>query len=627
MPSQATLGQPLDLSIPIRLDDSETLSTECISADIHFGDNRQQPGVVSLALEPALPGASERVLRVLTNTRIDEPYVTVELALGCQSKVARRFTLFADPPLFTPPVGATAGVASRATGPNEAARAVAPAAVAPAQPAVRRARRAAASDDRGTLAATGGVPAAPAAAGARPGSRTAAAAPSGPRLQLTPLDRSARPAPRQERESSLAAEAAASAEAEARQVAEAASAAEQARKDRTRVEQLEASLQRLRAETAQTQQTMRGLQAQVQSAEAARFSNPLVFMLLFLIGMLLLGLVWLWRLRIQDRAAAAWLGDATRERERSTEVDTAEAIAFAPASLPTAALEAAEAPAVRSAATRAGEFDAETTQVLPRSSPPVATLQSSEPARRAVSAEELIDLEQQAEFFIVLGQEEAAIDLLMGHLRSTSGTSPLPYLKLLELYRKRGNRREYERVRERFNMRFSAYAPDWELDLNDGRALEDYPSVIGRLQALWPTPSRALEVLQLTLARPEGEPQASESFELPAYRELMLLYSVARELAEGEPIDTRSGVDLLLPIGDELEPISLEWREPVVERLTATAAVPAQPGAQQALHVDLPLDLPLPSAVEAAAAPVAFRSTTIEELGDDDQPSEAGRTR
>ena len=34
-------------------------------------------------------------------------------------------------------------------------------------------------------------------------------------------------------------------------------------------------------------------------------------------------------------------------------------------------------------------------------------------APRDVSVEELIDLEQQAEFFVVLGQDEAAIDLLM----------------------------------------------------------------------------------------------------------------------------------------------------------------------------------------------------------------------
>ena len=98
------------------------------------------------------------------------------------------------------------------------------------------------------------------------------------------------------------------------------------------------------------------------------------------------------------------------------------------------------------------------------------------PAARlgAASVEELIDLEQQADFFVVLGQDEAAIDLLMGHVRSTGGVSPLPYLKLLEIYRRRGEREAYERVRERFNRRFNAYAPDWDADLQQGRALDEY---------------------------------------------------------------------------------------------------------------------------------------------------------
>ncbi len=607
LPASAVLGQPLDLSIPIRLDDGEVLNIECASAEVYFGDVRQQPGVINLALEPAAPNATERTLRLLTNTRIDEPFVTVELALGCQSRTARRFTLFADPPVFAPP----------------AAEPVAAAPVVAAAVPVLPGSTAAAPRPSATTARLVAQPP------ARPAKRAQAVASGGPRLQLTPLERGATaPTRAAEAEAALAAAAAQRVAAEVEAAERAASAAALAELDRARVQQLEASLQALRAETAQTQQSMRGMLARLQAAEADRYSNPLVFALLAVSGLLLLALVWLWRLRVQDREAAAWLRTTGTGRK---DVDTAEAIAFEPASMPApAGSEVPDAPPSNSALMG---FQGEATQVLPKpppmpvtAAPSVLALEAGEPARRAVSAEELIDLEQQAEFFIVLGQEEAAIDLLMGHLRSSAGTSPLPYLKLLELYRKRGNRSDYERVRERFNVRFSAYAPAWELDLNAGRTLEDYPSVIGRLQALWPTPTRALEVLQLTLARPEGDPHAGDSFELPAYRELMLLYSVARELADDEPVDT-SIVDLLLPLDGDVESISLDWTASVVERLTATAAVPPQPGVRQALHVDLPLDLPPPSAAEAAAGPVAFRSTTIDESADDGSPTEAGRRR
>jgi hypothetical protein len=98
---------------------------------------------------------------------------------------------------------------------------------------------------------------------------------------------------------------------------------------------------------------------------------------------------------------------------------------------------------------------------------------------RPVSVDELIDLEQQAEFFLVLGEEDAAIDLLMVHLRSTGGISPLPYLKLLEIYRRRQDRESYERMRKRFDRRFNAVAPEWDTDLERGRELQDYPAVLG----------------------------------------------------------------------------------------------------------------------------------------------------
>lgn len=162
---------------------------------------------------------------------------------------------------------------------------------------------------------------------------------------------------------------------------------------------------------------------------------------------------------------------------------------------------------------------------------------------RPVSAEELIDLEQQAEFFVVLGQDEAAIDLLMEHIRSTGGISPLPYMKLLEIYKRRGEPETYERTRARFNQRFNACAPDWDSDLQSGRCLEDYPEVTASLQRCWPTPLDAMADLEALMFRKDG----GQLFELPAYRELMLLFSLARDLHEAEP-QAALPVDLLLPL-------------------------------------------------------------------------------
>lgn len=172
---------------------------------------------------------------------------------------------------------------------------------------------------------------------------------------------------------------------------------------------------------------------------------------------------------------------------------------------------------------------------------------------RPVSAEELLDLEQQADFFLVLEQPQSAIDLLLSHVRSTGGTQAQPYFKLLEIYQQLGDEEAYARTRERFNQRFNALAPDWSEDLAGGRALDDYPELVDRLQRAWPYPMRALAELEsLLLRRPDLEP-----LDLPAYRDVLMLHALVRDLPP-RPLDqpTRTeppptGVDLLLPLDEE----------------------------------------------------------------------------
>ena len=147
---------------------------------------------------------------------------------------------------------------------------------------------------------------------------------------------------------------------------------------------------------------------------------------------------------------------------------------------------------------------------------------------RAVSADEMLDLDQQVDFFMVLGQQQAAIDLLLGHVRATGGISALPYFKLLEIYREQGDEDAYERTRERFNQRFNANAPDWQGDLLAGRDLTDYPVVIAKLERAWALPLRATaEIESLLLRRTELEP-----FDLPAFHDLVTLHALLRDSVE-----------------------------------------------------------------------------------------------
>ena len=359
-----------------------------------------------------------------------------------------------------------------------------------------------------------------------------------------------------------------------------------------RLRVLEDSLKRLRTDNQSMQKSMAELQARLQEAESTRYANPLVYGLLAALALAVLAVVALLLRQANLRKEAEWRRAADSELEGADRGGPGVRSVVRPSG--TKAGRGDEDPMVAppaAAAALAGYAGDETAPALgrrdvlddlPDAGPasaalagkgatvePVATQTMVVPSkatststgfheatvvppdpRREVTVEELIDLEQQADFFVVLGQDEAAIDLLMGHVQGTGGVSPLPYLKLLEIHRRRDERELYDRVRERFNKRFNAFAPEWESHSGHDRALEDYPSVVERLQDLWRQPTEAMDALASLLFQRD---LTTQTFDLPAYGELLFLYSLARELAEQEPVSS-DDVDLLLPLDEEPVP-------------------------------------------------------------------------
>jgi hypothetical protein len=556
----AVLGQTLNHVIGLRLDAGESLAPECVTAQVQSGDLRLPAGAVSARLEGE---GRSLVLRVQTSVVIDEPVLELTVSLGCPAQLSRRFVLFADPapiadaqpamvPVVVDPAPALA-VADSQTAPASSRPPAAPPSPA-ATLAERRAPATSASAatpptprPRPQRRAQSAARSPPAAGGAAPGAR--------PRLRLDAVE----PEPSPPRPMAEIIEAAASAAAAlaAEQAASAAAA---------RIAALEQSIERLRADSAADRQALLALRQRAAANDAAAAWLPY---LLGLTAVLLLLAAWLalkLRQLQRERQQAWWNAAAVAETVRSQQPDPAVPDTLA---RPLAAAGAATISGYTS--TRPGPPGplfkpdpvpepeplteppatlGERTQALP-----VGWREDAEP-QRDVSIEELIDLEQQAEFFIVLGQEDAAIDLLVDHLRSTGGGSPMPYLKLLEIYRRRGDHEAYERTRARFNHRFNAYAPDWESEGHDGRSLEDYPSIVARLQMAWPSPIDAMAELESLLFRKTR----GELFDMPAYRDVLFLYSLARDLLDREPLEA-GNVDVLLPINDgadHTQPMSLE---------------------------------------------------------------------
>ena len=545
------LGHPLAFTAGINIESDEWIAQECVAAEVLSGDNKLAPALVRVRLSG--PSANSRpTVHVTTTVGIDEPVVTVKLMLGCPPRLSREFVAFVDPPLVglpqtpvaeaaAPPVTTAAATPSSS---ESAQTVVTPAPIASA-PAPRVAPRTASRrTKRPAVVATAGQRAAPAAPLAAPASSErakpavvarAAAPASGPRLMLEPaqaLLKSPAPAASTAAPPPTAPLAVISAAG-----AGAVDAVDAQARERQRLSGVEDRLERMLKESASTQQTVAALQARLRDAEAARRTSPLVYGLLALVGLLLMAIAaLLWRQSRMKQQSAWWRGGA-EDAERAPTPSELESATHHPAADRTATQMRVVIPPVAAAAMAAADKSAAE-----------AAASVAEPVRRELSVEELIDLEQQAEFFIVLGQDDAAIDLLMSHVRSSGGSSPMPYLKLLDIYRRRGEREAYARIRERFNRRFNAYASEWDADPRDGRALEGYSAVMTRLQAAWPQPAKSMELLESLLFRRDS---SDGTFDLPAYGELLFLYAHARDLAERE--SGPDAVDLLLPLSTAVE--------------------------------------------------------------------------
>lgn len=633
--SRAILGEPLRVSVPLRLEAGETLEADCVQVEVHYGESRLSPSQVQVSL---VGGSSrEATVQVRTTTPITEPIVTYELTAGCQAKINRQFVALADPPGMTPPVSPVTAPVSATTpvlAPQERPSALtsaqadassqgvvtAPSTRAKSDAAKRTSRTARATPStRGVTPAPAVRPVTEADASPRTSlsltPKAAAAVPTAERLVLDPVEADAAARPDLRMSGSLDAVASvgatdepASPEVQARRAAAAALwqamnlSPEDIARDRQKLIAQERMLAQLQLQASQPRTDASTSPAQRAQAAAQGEGSWLLYLVgaLALVGLGLCVALFM-KLRRRQQEEAAWWQSQMQEPqgEAPAAVSPPATLAAAPvvavppqavkAEPPKSDIERASVHAAAAGVPAAAASPRQApTAVTPPAPPATPARQTVLEATREVSVEELIDLEQQADFFVVLGQDDAALDLLESHVHAVSA-SPLPFLKLLEIYQRLGKRADYERIQAAFNQRFNAHAPAWDADLQHGHELVDYPGVVERLQTLWPVPAKAMEVLEKSLTHPENE---ADTFELPAYRELLFLYAVARDLSERE-VDERPSVDLLasgLRTHKDPAPFDLTAHEEEVEPLMATRPIKAVPAVQPTLSLDLHLD-------------------------------------
>lgn len=157
----------------------------------------------------------------------------------------------------------------------------------------------------------------------------------------------------------------------------------------------------------------------------------------------------------------------------------------------------------------------------------------------SVKVEEISDVTQEAEFWMSVNDPQRAIEILEPQADLDVPDSPVPWLYLLDLYRIVADKAKYDPLRDRFIAYFNANIPEFEADLSSvsTRQLEDFPHLIEKICGLWNT-KEALPFLEGLLV--DDRDGKRMGFELPVYRDILLLISVAHELERTRVTDKQT---------------------------------------------------------------------------------------
>ena len=603
----AWVGQPLDVQFQVQSDSVGDLLPDCLAAEVRYGDTQLEPSRVSVSAPPASGNGAAQSIRVQTSVPVDEPVVTVQLRVGCQQKLSKRYTLLAELPTnVVEPV--VRGTSRRDT--SNVRNAPAETAIKPLQQSSGGSAPAVIAQSTTPPSAAISVKTSGSEKGlAKPHPPIAAAVvprvikkSGGSRLKLDPLDllMDRDPVLRASTELLTQPKEDGAIRTEAAALWRSLNVSpEQMLQDQARAAALERDLKSLSAATAQNQKGLIELASKVQQAESERYANWLVYSLMGLWAASLVALLWLWR-RARIVSAPDWLqGQEGQEGPDSLLEQTVQkpldedpvpateaplspapgaALNPAPAPQPVVAVPVATkaAPAATSLPIVDIELDIDLdfdlglmkradVEPAPAFVPspvlapePIAPAipvpeharttrdfyPSASVALRSCESAELVDVREEAEFFVSLGQYDKAIDILTARVAKFGESSPLVCLDLLRMYHDLGREAEFEVMRTEFNHWFAGYVPKFSEFGNDGRALEQYPQIMERISALWSSPE-VLDYIEGCLYR-QAAGDDGVVFDLHAYLDLLLLHGVAKQLVRHvDPLRTSNKPEAL----------------------------------------------------------------------------------
>ena len=528
------LGKPLDFKVQATASGSEDAASLCLEADVFQADTLINPVRVNIQLlKTARVGSS--TLRVSSPTIVEEPVLTIVIRYGCLSKNSRRYVVFADPPASMneaaqitrgdPAFGASQSVKVASTDVvsqtnEDVSRVVVPlsnkrffpvASSAPMQPR-------------------------------RPGQVTPFKN-TKPRLQLDGNDPTLELTVRLKPTSGLfvvPSEFSSAKRVEAAALWRVISAqSDDLRHDIQRLTALQVETLALREFSTKSRAETARLVVQLKQAENRKYQNSLVYGLAALLALLLGSFAFMrFSLRSNTVKSAWWKprrdndnSDDERNSPKPKESLRQKVVVRQRGPGPVASLNA-------DSTTRLDdrkEHEVLLTEPRFKSSEFANAIPNTQNNPRGVNVEELFDIQQQADFFISLGQHDQAVEVLQNHINENSQTSPLVYLDLLKIYHRQNKRTEYGGLTLEFTRLFNVEVPVFDAFQDRTRGLEAYEAKLAQIISFWHTDT-IFKIIEDSVFREVGN--NSETFALEAYRELLLLHSIVKDLSEDQMIES-----------------------------------------------------------------------------------------
>ncbi len=538
------IGRPLDVTIPVQVEQKDDAAAACFGADVFHADVQQPAARVRLQVEST--GSAQSVLvRVLSSALVNEPVVSVTLRTQCDVKTERRYVLLADLPKAADPAV-----------PVQIGQGAAPARSTAVTPPFLLA-------DSGSLSATADSP------------------PETPRR--TTRTRAERPV-KEVRQS----EAKASDVTPKRRVAPSGqsrlqldnlelfsdrislidmeqpdAASDYVSPDLQKVQDMQGTVDSLQSLLAKNESNLSELTSRLNQAESERFPAWLVYALAALVLAAVAAIAVLWgRQRRSQNEDDEWWGASVVASDSAVQASAAAAALGSTPQVPAAPVQPVVAPRLEKTVTfpPASQWHESRTPGVDVSEVEMGDsrfhrfMQSGEvndghsaaapldlvlPESESLDAALIAEMRQQAEFFVALGQTDQALVVLEKLVHESEVPNPHVYLDLLGLQHSLSKKVEFQRCREGFNRTFNAVVPEFVRFKSEGKSLEAFPAVLADIIAHWATPE-ALDCVNAYVLKNKRDAQRSV-LDLAAFRDLLLLQSIVQQLNEdtadhlGEP--------------------------------------------------------------------------------------------